>query len=106
MICLGIESTAHTFGAGIVTEKGKVLANIKDTYTTQTGGIHPTLAKEHHLKVAQPIIEQAIAKAKIDEKDISFISFSQGPGLSPCLLVGIKYAKEFSYIYYVIIKFS
>ncbi|MDO8627612.1 MAG: UGMP family protein, partial [Candidatus Diapherotrites archaeon] len=36
MICLGIESTAHTFGVGIVDENCKVLANEKDAFVTQT----------------------------------------------------------------------
>jgi len=31
---LGIESTAHTFGIGVVKD-GKILSNIKKTYTTK-----------------------------------------------------------------------
>ena len=33
MLALGIESTAHTFGVGIIRDK-KILANVKDSYTT------------------------------------------------------------------------
>ena len=32
---LGIEGTAHTFGVGIVTLEGKVLANEKDEYVPE-----------------------------------------------------------------------
>ncbi|MBL7055152.1 bifunctional N(6)-L-threonylcarbamoyladenine synthase/serine/threonine protein kinase [Candidatus Woesearchaeota archaeon] len=96
LICLGIESTAHTFGAGIVASKGKVLANVKDTYTTEKGGIHPNEAKEHHLKAADDVILQAIDDAKIKSDEIDLISFSQGPGLAPCLVVGMEKAKELS----------
>lgn len=96
MICLGIESTAHTFGVGIVNEKGKVLSNIKDSYTTEKGGIHPNEAKEHHLKVADEIISKAVYDAKIKINEIDLISFSQGPGLAPCLIVGLNKAKELS----------
>ena len=39
MISLGVESTAHTFGIGIINDKGKVLANAKDMYKTEKGGI-------------------------------------------------------------------
>ena len=39
-IILGIEATAHTFGIGIV-KNGKVIANVKKTYTTEFGGIIP-----------------------------------------------------------------
>jgi len=96
MICLGIESTAHTFGVGIITDKGKILANIKDSYTTKQGGIHPTMAKEHHIKVADDVINNALKTAKLTIKDIDLISFSQGPGLPPCLVVGMEKAKELS----------
>ena len=51
MICLGIESTAHTFGVGIVDDKGKVLANVKDMYTTESGGIVPARSAAHHVLV-------------------------------------------------------
>jgi len=94
MICLGIESTAHTFGAGIITDKGKILANVKDSYTTKQGGIHPTMAKEHHIKVADDVIKNALKTAELSINDIDLISFSQGPGLPPCLVIGMEKAKE------------
>ncbi len=94
MICLGIESTAHTFGVGIMNSRGKILANVRSMYTTDEGGIHPTLAKEHHIECADSVINEAIKQAKIKEKDIDLISFSQGPGLPPCLVVGMEKAKE------------
>lgn len=96
IICLGIESTAHTFGAGIAKSDGSLLANAKAAYTTAKGGIHPNKAKEHHLAVADDVINRAISQAKIPLKDIDLISFSQGPGLAPCLIVGMGKAKELS----------
>ena len=93
MKVLGIESTAHTFGVGII-EDEKILANVSDSYTTEVGGIHPTEAKEHHKKVADKVIQNALDKAKLKIKDIDLISFSQGPGLPPCLVVGMEKAKE------------
>jgi N6-L-threonylcarbamoyladenine synthase len=94
MICLGIESTAHTFGVGIIDEKGKVYANVLDMFKTDKGGIHPTLAKEHHIACADKVIADALAKANLTEKDIDIISFSQGPGLAPCLVIGMNKAKD------------
>ena len=93
VLILGIESTAHTFGIGIV-DNGKVLANVKDSYSTESGGIIPQEAAKHHERVAQTIFEKAISDAKINEKEIKGISFSQGPGLSPCLLAGIRFTKS------------
>ena len=37
---VGIETTAHTFGLCIV-DNGKILANVKDMYKPQEGGIIP-----------------------------------------------------------------
>ncbi len=94
MISLGIESTAHTFGCGIVDDKGKIYANITDAYKTESGGINPSDAKLHHESVKDKVVAGALETANLELKDIDLISFSQGPGLSPCLLVGMKKAKE------------
>ena len=94
MICLGIESTAHTFGCGIIDDKGKVCANVIDAYKTETGGIHPSEAKKHHENVKDKVVEDALRIANLKFEDIDLISFSQGPGIAPCLIVGMKKAKE------------
>lgn len=93
MISLGIESTAHTFGVGIINEKGKILANVRNSYTTKQGGIHPTEAKEHHIKVADGVIYEALDFAGLSMDKIDIITFSQSPGLPPCLVVGMEKAK-------------
>ncbi len=113
-IILGIESTAHTFGIGIV-KGGKVLANVREMYTTEEGGIIPMESAKHHAEVAEDVYVRALreagmapqaypeksstkistrGKAKISESDIDAIAFSQGPGLAPCLLEGMKFVKE------------
>ena len=94
--CLGIESTAHTFGIGIVTSKGKVLANSIDAFHTEKGGLIPDDLREHHNKVKEDILNDALKKANLELKDIDLVSFSQGPGIAPALLVGMRFAKEIS----------
>jgi len=93
MVVLGIESTAHTFGVGIVKD-GKVLANINKTYTTEKGGIIPMEAAKHHFENKNEIYFEALDASGVDEKEIDAIAFSQGPGLAPCLIEGMKFAKE------------
>jgi len=95
-ICLGIESTAHTFGIGIVTSKGKVLANSMDSFKTEKGGLIPNELANHHNKVKDKVLKNALENAKIKLKDIDLISFSKGPGIAPALLVGMRFAKEIS----------
>jgi N6-L-threonylcarbamoyladenine synthase len=98
MICLGIESTAHTFGIGIMDDKGKVFANAKDAFTTKTGGIVPSKAAEHHVKVCGDVIEDALKQAKLSMKDIDLIAFSQSPGLGHTLRIGAAAARALSLI--------
>ncbi len=94
-IIVGTESTAHTFGVGIV-KNGKILSNVKKTYTTEKGGIIPIEAAKHHSENSENIYLDSLVKSGIDEKEIDAIAFSQGPGLSPCLLEGLKFTKHLS----------
>ena len=57
-IVLGIESTAHTFGIGIV-KNGKILSNVKKTYTTDRGGIIPIEAAKHHRENKEKIYSES-----------------------------------------------
>ncbi|MBU3912641.1 MAG: tRNA (adenosine(37)-N6)-threonylcarbamoyltransferase complex transferase subunit TsaD [Nanoarchaeota archaeon] len=90
---LGIETTAHTFGIGIVKD-GKVLANVKDSYTTEKGGIIPSEAAKHHEKVAGELYKKALETAGINENEIDAIALSNAPGLAPCLLAGLRFTKQ------------
>jgi len=93
MYCLGIESTADDLSVGIVSFDGKILANIIDAYISESGGIHPREAAQHHAEVAGKVLSEAIKKAGIKPKDIAVIAFSQGPGLGPCLRTGATMAR-------------
>jgi len=93
MTILGIESTAHTFGVAVVKD-GEVKANVKKSYTTDKGGIIPMEAAKHHRENKEMVYRQALEKAGISEKEIDAISISQGPGLAPCLFIGMGFAKE------------
>ncbi|MBN2229879.1 MAG: bifunctional N(6)-L-threonylcarbamoyladenine synthase/serine/threonine protein kinase [Candidatus Thorarchaeota archaeon] len=84
-ICLGIEGTAHSFGAGVVTSDGKVLANEWDMLKPAQGGIHPREASRHHSDLGPSIINRALSTAGISFKDIDLVAYSRGPGLGPCL---------------------
>ena len=85
LYCLGIEGTAHSFGAGVVTSDGEVLSNEWDMLKPAQGGIHPREASRHHSELGPDIIREAVQKAEIDFQDIGLIAFSRGPGLGPCL---------------------
>jgi universal protein Kae1 len=97
VICLGIESTAHTFGVGLCDGKGKILANERDMYRPKAGwGIIPMDARKHHEEAAPDVLRKALEKAGLSEKDIDIIALSQGPGLPPCLYAGLNYSVALS----------
>jgi len=88
MICLGIEGTAHSIGVGIIKDvKGncQILSNLIKTYKPEKGGIHPREAANHHATYIADLISESAQKAGVDFADIDLVSFSQGPGLGPCL---------------------
>ncbi len=96
MIVLGLECTAHTLGVGLVTDKCDILANIKDSFTSSDQGMIPDKVAEHHTGVAEQVLQNALDTAKLAWDNISFISYSAGPGLDPCLWAGYRKAKEWS----------
>ena len=95
MKVLGIESTAHTFGIGI-TNKNRVLTNVKDSFTTTEGGMILDEVADHHKEVKDSILKQALKEANLKMEDIDLIAYSEGPGLAPALLVGRDFALELS----------
>ena len=94
MIALGIESTAHTFGVGIVSEEGEILANVYETYRSETGGMRPFNVAEHHSKVAVKVVKEALREAGVSLNEISVIGFSRGPGIGQPLQIGAVVARS------------
>lgn len=99
VIVLGIESTAHTFGCGIVDSYGNILANINDTYIPARGGIHPREGAQHHSDVAPKVIKRALNEAGLRLGHVDAIAVSLGPGLGPCLRVGATIARALAVAY-------
>ena len=91
---LGIETTAHTFGIALVDFKGEILCNVSDSYVTESGGMIPLEVRKHHARVSGELYDRALKEVGIDEGEIVGIALSNAPGLAPCLLEGMKFAKE------------
>ena len=101
--CLGIESTAHTFGVGIVDFEGQVLSVVNDTYVPESGGLHPRKVVEHHNNVFMDVIDSALTKAHLSLTQIDLISFSQSPGFRYFLFIRFaidSYFDHFKYLYF------
>ena len=91
MIVLGIESTAHTLGIGLIKDK-KVLCNLRANYETETGGIIPSKSADFLAKS----IPKLLSQLPIHLNKIDLVAFSQGPGIGQCLAVGAMLARTIS----------
>jgi len=99
ILCLGIETTAHTFGASVVEYKDNkfnVLSNVRDMYKTEKGGLIPVQLSEHHVECFDRVITEALEKAQKNIHEIQLISFSQGPGIGHALRIGSAVARALS----------
>jgi N6-L-threonylcarbamoyladenine synthase len=92
MAVLGIESSAHTFGVGIV-EDGTVLANAKEMYKIESTGMLPMKAADLHARNSSRVVRRALKEARMSMRDIAAIGYTKGPGIGPCLRVGMLAAK-------------
>ena len=100
MLCLGIESTAHTFGCSVIDSRGKILSDARDVYKAPEGsGIHPREASRHHMEVSPDILRNALKSGNVTMKDIDIVGYSAGPGLGPCLRVGAVIARTVAGFY-------
>ncbi len=94
MIVLGIESTAHTLGLGLIKNK-EILCNLKASFKTKKGGIIPSKAADFLASSSRELL----TKLPIPLHKIDLVAFSQGPGIGQCLAVGAMLARSISLNY-------
>ncbi|MGZ5264498.1 MAG: tRNA (adenosine(37)-N6)-threonylcarbamoyltransferase complex transferase subunit TsaD [Kaistella sp.] len=96
-IILGIESSCDDTSAAII-QGNKILSNIaaNQEIHNEYGGVVPELASRAHQQNIIPVVEKSLSKANIQQKDISAVGFTRGPGLLGSLLVGTSFAKSLS----------
>ncbi len=103
MLCLGVESTAHTFSCAVLEKKGKkitILSDIRKIYRPPEGeGIHPREASRHHIENSSEILTESLQTANIQINDLDIVAYAAGPGLGPCLRVGAVVARSLSSYY-------
>ncbi len=94
---LAIESSCDETSASVCCN-GKILSNVIATQAIHQkyGGVVPELASRAHQQNIIPVVQEAIATAKIHKKDINAVAFTRGPGLLGALLVGTSFAKAFA----------
>ncbi len=105
MLCLGIESTAHTFSCAVLEKKGKkgkILSDVRKIYRPPEGeGIHPREASRHHIENSAQVLSESLQNAKVRIHDLDIVAYAAGPGLGPCLRVGAIVARSLSSYYQI-----
>ncbi len=93
-IVLGIESTAHTFGVGIVASKPPyILSDVRRNYKPKSGGILPREVAQFFSTVAGEAVRTALEEAGVTMRDVDAIAVALGPGMGPALRVGATVAR-------------
>jgi len=106
MIILSIDTSCDDTCIAILKiekKKIKVLSNIISSQIKvhqKYGGVYPSLAKREHEKNLVPVLKQALKKSGISNaSNINAIAVTIGPGLEPCLWVGLNFAKSLSLVW-------
>lgn len=98
IITLAIETSCDDTSVAVLQGKD-VLSNIVSSQLDglKFGGIVPELASRAHQANILPVVKESMAKAEVKSSDINLIGVTCGPGLIGSLLVGLNFAKGFSY---------
>jgi N6-L-threonylcarbamoyladenine synthase len=94
-VILAIETSCDDTCAAVV-DDSHILSNLissQDEAHARFGGIVPEVASRHHLELAIPIVEAALADAGVSLDEIEAVAVTAGPGLIGALLVGLSTAK-------------
>ncbi len=100
MRVLGIESSCDETAAAVVTEQGRILSDVVRSQVTlhaPFGGVVPELASRDHMRAIVPVVQEALARARLGLEDIDGIAVTHRPGLMGALLVGVQLAKGLAF---------
>ncbi len=91
MIVLGIETSCDETAAAVYdTARGLLSHCLYSQVATHApfGGVVPELASRDHIRKLIPLVESALASARVTPTDLAGVAYTAGPGLQGALLVG------------------
>ena len=100
ILVLGIESSCDETSIAVVKNGREILSNVIATQIeihARFGGVVPEVASRNHLLAIDKVLDEALAKAGVELKNIDAIAVTYGAGLVGALMVGVSYAKALSY---------
>ena len=97
MLILGIESSCDETAAAVVRDGREVLSDVVQSQIDihrVYGGVVPEIACRAHIETIYPVVEKALADAKVELAAIDAFAVTCAPGLIGALLVGLSMAKS------------
>jgi N6-L-threonylcarbamoyladenine synthase len=95
MTLLAIETSCDDTCAAVL-DGGRILSSLissQHAAHAAFGGVVPEVAARHHLELAAPLVNAALAEAGVGLEEIEAVAVTAGPGLIGALLVGVSTAK-------------
>ncbi len=98
MNILGIETSCDETSASVLVD-GVIRSNIVSSQFVHKkyGGVVPELASRAHQQLIVPVVHEALQTAGVHHHQLHGIAVTYGPGLMGALMVGLNFAKAFSY---------
>jgi len=93
---LALETSCDETAAAVFTDELRALSSVvasQNALHTPFGGVVPEIASRAHVRALLPVIDEALAQAKLTLADIGCIAVHNTPGLVGALLVGVTAAK-------------
>ncbi|CDO97705.1 unnamed protein product [Coffea canephora] len=97
LVILGIETSCDDTAAAVVRSSGEILSQVVASQAdllARYGGVAPKMAEQAHAQVIDQVVQEALDKAQLTEKELTAVAVTIGPGLSLCLRVGVQKARK------------
>ncbi|KAF4034411.1 Glycoprotease family [Phytophthora infestans] len=95
---LGIETSCDDTAAAVLDQDGRVLSNVISSQwelNAKWRGIVPALAARAHENNLPHVINAALEQSGLESlQQLSAVAVTSGPGLAPCLDVGLRTARQ------------
>ena len=100
MKILGIETSCDETAAAVIEDGSVIYSNVVASQAAlhaQFGGIVPEIASRQHMLAMVPVMQQALADAELEPRQLDGVAVTNGPGLAGSLLIGVNAAKGFAF---------
>ncbi len=98
-VILGIESSCDETAAAVIRGRTLLSDEIISSAEVQAkfGGVVPEIASRAHTDAIDEVVARALSTAGVKKEEIDAVAVTYGAGLLGALLVGLSFAKGFSY---------